>query len=420
MRRPVGIRRFDRFSGTRVRGARGQFHHRDAILDRADIDAEIAGHAFIVDHAEGAVFGHGNRLVRGVFAGRKATPARDAQILINLGLGDIVQVQLVPVGHIRHRTAHQLIDRRHPLVVHIFRQAADHFLDDLKAIGHHGGTDLHVPRPKCEKLCRVAPCGHAADTTDRHISRGRVAGNLGHHVQRNWFHCRSAITAMGAFAVNRRFGCEQVQIDRGDRVDRVDQAHRIRTTAFRGLGGIKHIGDVRRQLHDHRHARVLLAPAGDHFNVFRHLPHGRSHAAFRHAVRAAEVQLDPVGTGFLHMRQDRFPRFLLARDHDRRDQSAVRVITFHRLHLAQVHLKRAVGDQLDVIEPQQPPVRSIDGTVARAVDVDDRRALHAERFPHDTAPPRLEGAADVVFFVRWRRGCQPERVRAFDAHEVAS
>jgi hypothetical protein len=53
--------------------------------------------------------------------------------------------------------------------------------------------------------------------------------------------------------------------------------------------------------------RVLLAPAHDHLDVFRHLADGRAHAALAHAVRAAEIELDAVGAGLLDQRQDRLP-----------------------------------------------------------------------------------------------------------------
>ncbi len=54
--------------------------------------------------------------------------------------------------------------------------------------------------------------------------------------------------------------------------------------------------------------RVLrLAPARDHLDVFGHLAHGRAHAALGHAVRAAEIELDAVGTGLLDPGEDRLP-----------------------------------------------------------------------------------------------------------------
>ncbi len=60
----------------------------DAVLDRADVDAKVAGDALGVDHLEAAVAVralHRDRLVRGVLAGRIAAPALDAGLLVDPG-----------------------------------------------------------------------------------------------------------------------------------------------------------------------------------------------------------------------------------------------------------------------------------------------------------------------------------------------
>ena len=184
-----------------------------------------------------------------------------------------------------------------------------------------------------------------------------------------------------------------------------------------GGGGFADVGDIGREFHDHGHAGVLLAPAGDHLDIFGDLAHGAAHAAFGHAMRAAEVQFDPVGAGFLDQGQDGFPRLFDAGHHEGDDHGAVRVVAFDRFDLLQVHLERAVGDQFDVVEAQKPAIRAPDRAVARAVDVDHRGASLAQRFPHDPAPACLKGAADVVFLVGGRRGGQPEGVGGFDPCE---
>src|SRR5678810_656101 len=48
-----------------------------------------------------------------------------------------------------------------------------------------------------------------------------------------------------------------------------------------GLGRLRRgqdVGDVGREFHDHRHARVFLAPRGGLLDVLRHLTYGRAHA----------------------------------------------------------------------------------------------------------------------------------------------
>ena len=96
----------DRRAGARV-DACGQRNQRDAVLDWADDDAEIAADAFGVDHLEMAlaVLLARDRLVRGVLAGDMAAPALDAEILVDPGLGDIVEVEMLPFGEARHGAA---------------------------------------------------------------------------------------------------------------------------------------------------------------------------------------------------------------------------------------------------------------------------------------------------------------------------
>ena len=223
---------------------------------------------------------------------------------------------------------------------------------------------------------------------------------------------------MAALAVDRRHGREIVEVDGDDGGDGVDQRHGIRPALVRGARGIADVGDVGGELHDHRHARILLAPAGDHLDVFRHLAHGGAHAALAHAMRAAEVELDAVAARLLDARQDGLPAFLRTRNHDGDDHGAVRPFALHLLDLLEVHLQRPVGDELDVVEAEEPAVSAVDRAIARAVDVDDGRAFLAQRLPDDATPARLEGAHHVVFLVGRRRRGQPERVGRLDADEV--
>ena len=223
---------------------------------------------------------------------------------------------------------------------------------------------------------------------------------------------------MAALAVDCRFRRHGIEVHRGDGTDCIDERNRICATITRRPRRVADIGDVGCQFHDHRLVVVFLAPACDHFDIFRHLPYGRAHAAFAHPVRAAEVQLNPIRLGFRHARQDAFPGRFFAGHHDRNNHGAVGIVGFDARNLFEVYLQRTVGDQLNIVEPQQPPIRAIDGAVARAVYIDHGWAFFAKSLPYDPTPARLKGAADVVFLVRGRRRGQPERVGAGDAQEV--
>ena len=87
--------RRDRLAGALVEHAGRQRLHGDAVLDRADIDAEIAADALVVHHLEVALAVDllGDRLVRGVLAGDVAAAALDAELLVDARLGDVVEVE---------------------------------------------------------------------------------------------------------------------------------------------------------------------------------------------------------------------------------------------------------------------------------------------------------------------------------------
>ena len=185
----------------------------------------------------------------------------------------------------------------------------------------------------------------------------------------------------------------------------------------RGAGRLQDVGDVRRELDDHRQARMLLAPARNHLDILRHLAHRRAHPALGHAVRAAEVEFDAVGAGVLHHRQDALPGLLFAGHHQRHREGAVGPVALDLTDLAQIVGQHAVGDELDVVEADQVACRPQQRAVARAAHIDDRRIL-AERLPHYTAPPGLVGTVHVVRLVGGRRRRQPERIRRADSNEA--
>ena len=96
MRGPVGV---ITHRGLRARVNRTLRHldHGDAALHRADVDAQVAGHAFIILHREHPAGAHVDGLMAGILAGGIAAAAFDAGVLIDLRLGHIVQVQELPI-----------------------------------------------------------------------------------------------------------------------------------------------------------------------------------------------------------------------------------------------------------------------------------------------------------------------------------
>ena len=71
----------------------------------------------------------GDRLVRGVLAGDMAAPALDAEI--DAGLGDIVEVAMLPFGEARHGAADEILHRPIALFVHPGFEPALELIDDV-------------------------------------------------------------------------------------------------------------------------------------------------------------------------------------------------------------------------------------------------------------------------------------------------
>ena len=76
--------------------------------------------------------------------------------------------------------------------------------------------------------------------------------------------------------------------------------------------------------------------------------HRRAHLAFGQAVRAREVQLEPIDAGFLAAFDDLDPRVASILLHDRGDQDAIGILILAALEFFEPDLERAIADQLDV------------------------------------------------------------------------
>ena len=129
----------------------------------------------------------------------------------------------------------------------------------------------------------------------------------------------------------------------------------------RALGRPRHhadVGDVRRQLHQHRRPRRLLHPLRNHLRVLRHLAHGRAHPALAHAMRTAEVQLQPIRARTLRALHHLVPGLALRLHHQRRNHRMLRIQPLHLGDLAQVHLDGPVADQLNIVQPHHALPRS--------------------------------------------------------------
>src|SRR5690606_6413983 len=414
---------------------RRHLDHRDAALDGADQAAEVAADAVLLPYARlralavgpdagleaGAVTGQRGRvdahavdrevyaLVRALVAGDVAEVALDALALVDARDGLERQVEVAEVGDAVRRRPHDLRDALDALRVEPVRETVDEVLDDPEAVVHHGRADLHRRGAEQQELGRVAPGLDPAHAGDRHAGGPHlgVDGHLREHVQRDRLHRRAGVAAVAALAADVRTQLERVEVDADDRVDRVYERQAVGPPGDRGARRLGDVGDVRRQLDDHGDLRDVGDPARDQRAVLGDLPQRGAHAALRHAVRTAVVQLDRVGAGVLDLEDDVAPRLRGRRDHRRHDDGAVRPEALDLGDLPQVHLERPVGDQLDVVDREELLAAHLE----RAVAVADVQDGVADRLPDGAAPAVLEGLVDLVGGVRGRRRGQPEGVR---------
>ena len=254
-----------------------------------------------------------DRLVRGVFTNNMAAAALDAQVLVDNRLFDVVEVQVLPVGHARHGPAHQFRHRPHALVVEKSAEAVRQVINDLEAVDHCRRADLDVVGAEREEINRVTPIGDATDAGYRNVCGVGIARNFGDHVEGYRFHGFAAVAAVRAHAVRGRVHCQRVVIDAHDRIDRIDQRDCIGPAVHRGLRRRHDMCHVRSQFDDNGNSGNLLAPLGRHLNIFGDLAYGCPHAAFGHAVRAAEVKLEGVGAGIFDHGHVFRPRLLVHR-----------------------------------------------------------------------------------------------------------
>ena len=102
-----------------------------------------------------------NRLVCRVFAGNMTATALDAQVLINDGFFDVIEIQELPVGDTGYRFAHELLQRE-LLFIEKVAQTIDEIVNDLESVHHGCRADLNIAGAECQKVDGIAPVGNSA------------------------------------------------------------------------------------------------------------------------------------------------------------------------------------------------------------------------------------------------------------------
>ena len=143
---------------------------------------------------------------------------------------------------------------------------------------------------------------------------------------------------MAALTIDHGVRRHAVQVHRNDGIDRIYQGYRVRPAGLGSLRRGQNIGDIGGQLDQYRHRRRGFAPACHHLDIFRHLADGGAHASLGHAMGAAKVELHTIGAGVFHRRQYFLPGRLLARNHERYEDSAVGPVPLDLFDLGEINV----------------------------------------------------------------------------------
>src|SRR5262249_24569011 len=224
--------------------------HGDAAGHGADQCAQVAAYALVfqnmrdmfcqypVPQVAVGSFLHADALVRAIFACDVAEIAANALFGIDLGHDLVVQIEVAPVVHARHRLTHDVHDGAEALFFEIIFEAFDHVANDTEAVVHGRSADLDGGGSQQHELYSVAPVADAADAGDRDI---HGVSHRRDHVQRNWLNSRTTVAAMAAASSDSGPRSEGVEVDAHQTVEGVNQGDGV---GVAGLGGTGHVSNV--------------------------------------------------------------------------------------------------------------------------------------------------------------------------------
>ncbi|MNW54952.1 hypothetical protein D3C74_325830 [compost metagenome] len=270
---------------------------------------------------------------------------------------------------------------------------------------HDRRTDLNAGGSHQHEFNNILPGGNAPDPGNRNTDP-TVPGTFCHHAQGNRLHCRAAIAAVRALAADIRNRVPTVDIHACQTVNRIDQADRVRAAFNRMPGDDCNIGNIRGQLYDDRCGRHFLHPGRLRLHQIRLLAGGCAHPALGHAVRTAEVELQPVYTDRFHPLDDLMPLFLLRFYHQGGDNRMIRKSLLRLIDFLQVHFKRTVRNELNVVKASYTLSVKVH-CCKPGRGVNDR---FTQRLPDRPSPARFKRTLNLITCIGRRRRGQPERI----------
>src|ERR1700722_19845264 len=109
----------------------------------------------------------------------------------------VVEIEIAPVAHVCHGAPAEIFDAAESVGVHVLRQTVNHVLHDTKAVMHRRGADLHGGGAQGDVFGSIIP---EADTADTAGGNAHCFCHDRKEMQRNRFHCRTAIASVRGLA----------------------------------------------------------------------------------------------------------------------------------------------------------------------------------------------------------------------------
>ena len=385
----------------------------DAAQNRADIEAEVAADAFIGNNRFACAFFDIDGLMAAVEAADGAAAAADAFGIVDLRDDLEVAVEVFAGNDVGQCFANEIAQGLVTMLFHEDFEAVNEVFDDAVAILHNGGRDLQRFGAEEQEFNGIHPGFDAADARDGNIGEFFVLFELCNEAKGDGLDGCAGVTRNRALAVDDGHTSHVFDVDVANRLDRVDGRDGVSAAFDCAFGRDFHVGDVRGHFGNDGNVCIVLDDAGVFFDEFGILANVRPHGMAGH-LRAREVELEHIRTGFGHFAGEQGPFFFIGA-HDRNGEYFGGIIFFKTANDFSIFLPGMFRNLLHVFESDEADVFFADVVKTRGAFI---HAVDADGFIEDAGPAEIEAFGNHLVVVANRRGRQEERIFAMDAEKI--
>lgn len=341
----------------------------DEVIKREEIEKEIEEEELIVDKIEmkREIKNGSDGMMRGVIKGNVEEEELDEEVMIDEGIGEIVEVEILKVGKMGKGEEMEVVECMIEIDVNKVGKKVDNIMKEIEEIGNRGGEEMKSEEEKRDKIRRIMKGGDEENEWNRKKRSLRVEGNIRKNVERNRIERREEIEEMDEEKVDGRKGRNSVEIERKDGIDSIDEWKRISEIGKRRKGRIEDIGDIGSKIGDKRNKDVLIEKFEENEEILRKMKKRWKNEEIDNEVREEEIELDKVREGLIKKRKDRIKWIIIEGKNDRGDKWEVRKENFKIFNIEKVYIKRKVGDELYIVEEEKKKVREVDREIEREV-----------------------------------------------------